>query len=384
MTSSKINNTSDGSIGSVGNIDGVNGGTSGVSGTGGTPARAFAAVAARLCLCLVVFYVSQIIGSVAVYFLNKTLPVYEASQNYALATAVRVLFNYIVPLVIWRRLLMPDMRGLLRMPKKMGKLLANFPAVYGVGQVFNIATVAVILLLSRLVNSSYVETLTDKMVETMPVNTTMNAVITFVLLTVLAPLFEELMCRGVVMRALMPYGAGFAVIVSGVTFGLLHGNFNQFFFATAIGIIFGYISYMSNSLLPNIILHMLVNSISAFLMVFMSTDTVAQTLARVSHDSGYYGKVNPVVLSVFLMFVSAVVVLMLVGTVSAIRKLAGFIKRYRLASPFPQAELPVRVRAGLLLLSPAMIIAALFVVNAFAGNVTGAFIIRVLAEQSLT
>lgn len=81
-------------------------------------------------------------------------------------------------------------------------------------------------------------------------------------LLVVAPIFEEILFRGFVLRALQRYGNIFAIAVSSICFGLYHGNLSQFV-PTAIGAcIMGYIAVKSNSLIPGMVIHLINNLIS--------------------------------------------------------------------------------------------------------------------------
>ncbi len=81
--------------------------------------------------------------------------------------------------------------------------------------------------------------------------------------TALVPAFvEEFGMRGVCLGSLRRYGDGFAIIVSSVLFGLIHGNFTQIFFAAIIGLAVGYATVKSGSMWPAIIIHFVNNFIS--------------------------------------------------------------------------------------------------------------------------
>lgn len=76
---------------------------------------------------------------------------------------------------------------------------------------------------------------------------------------VLAPLFEEYLFRRLLMDRLARYGAGLAVLTSGLAFGLFHLNLFQFFYAFALGSLFAYIYLRTGRLRYPVLLHMLVN-----------------------------------------------------------------------------------------------------------------------------
>ena len=78
---------------------------------------------------------------------------------------------------------------------------------------------------------------------------------------ILAPIFEELFYRKAVIDRLRRYGDLPAILISGLIFGLVHGNFSQVFYATAIGMLLGYIYLRTGNVLYTISLHAAFNII---------------------------------------------------------------------------------------------------------------------------
>jgi len=76
---------------------------------------------------------------------------------------------------------------------------------------------------------------------------------------IVAPITEELMVRGFVMKNLSRVSQRFGIIMSAFFFGVWHENITQFILAFAAGCFFGYITVKHNSLIPSIIAHMAVN-----------------------------------------------------------------------------------------------------------------------------
>lgn len=99
-----------------------------------------------------------------------------------------------------------------------------------------------------------------------------QSIVLLMLTTVLVPaFFEELFFRGLIMTNLMPLGRNFAIIASGVIFGLAHGNHDQIFFATVVGIIFGWLYAETGTIWCGVIAHMLNNFISVVETVLIGT-----------------------------------------------------------------------------------------------------------------
>ncbi|MBR1842260.1 MAG: CPBP family intramembrane metalloprotease [Oscillospiraceae bacterium] len=76
---------------------------------------------------------------------------------------------------------------------------------------------------------------------------------------VLAPIFEELMFRRLIVDHTIRYGEPAAIIFSGVAFGFFHMNFFQFFYAFGLGCLFAYVYVRTRKLRWSIILHMIIN-----------------------------------------------------------------------------------------------------------------------------
>lgn len=76
----------------------------------------------------------------------------------------------------------------------------------------------------------------------------------FLYSALVAPVVEELIFRGAILKTLEPYGKWFALLASSLLFGLMHGNFAQIPFAFAVGMILGYVS-IEYSIWYSILLH---------------------------------------------------------------------------------------------------------------------------------
>lgn len=89
---------------------------------------------------------------------------------------------------------------------------------------------------------------------------------TFIAVSFLAPVAEELIFRGVSYTyAEWAIGYRWAILFQAVVFGLYHGNLIQFIYATAIGYLLGALRHQSGSIVPGIVLHTIIN-LSAYLV----------------------------------------------------------------------------------------------------------------------
>lgn len=77
---------------------------------------------------------------------------------------------------------------------------------------------------------------------------------------ILAPVFEEIFYRGIIMRSLCRVSKRFAIFASALVFGLIHGNPFQFVLGFVAGIVFAYADIKTDSVIPSVIAHMAINT----------------------------------------------------------------------------------------------------------------------------
>ena len=87
-------------------------------------------------------------------------------------------------------------------------------------------------------------------------------IVYYIELAVLAPICEELIFRGIILQNLRKFGNFFAVLVSSLLFGVLHGNLEQTPFAFVVGIICGIVVIETGSIFASMLIHCIVNSSS--------------------------------------------------------------------------------------------------------------------------
>ena len=83
--------------------------------------------------------------------------------------------------------------------------------------------------------------------------------INLIFVGIVAPILEELVFRKMLCDRLLPLGEGYAVVLSGAIFGLVHGNFFQFFYAFALGAVFAFVYIKTGRIRYSIVYHALIN-----------------------------------------------------------------------------------------------------------------------------
>ena len=84
-------------------------------------------------------------------------------------------------------------------------------------------------------------------------------------------LVEEFLYRGVILRALMRFGTGFAILTSSLLFALMHGNLSQIIFAFPLGLLFAILVVRTGNLWITIVVHFLNNFLSSLYLIVSAT-----------------------------------------------------------------------------------------------------------------
>lgn len=114
-----------------------------------------------------------------------------------------------------------------------------------------------------------------------------------------APIFEEILFRGLVLRSLEPYGKRIAILVSALLFGFYHGNPVQAPYAAVVGMVLGYVA-MEYHVLWAIVLHMFNNLIFA--------DSLPRLLQNLPIQTS-----NAILYAIMIAFALAAVIILLVN-----------------------------------------------------------------------
>lgn len=93
---------------------------------------------------------------------------------------------------------------------------------------------------------------------------------------IIPPLGEEFAFRGILLGKLRKYNDGFAILVSAVLFGMMHGNIVQIPFAFIVGLALGFIVVKTNSLLPTIIIHFINNFIAVVIDILRNSNVISE------------------------------------------------------------------------------------------------------------
>lgn len=118
------------------------------------------------------------------------------------------------------------------------------------------------------------------MVQNQVLNVTQNVSIWMIVfyMVICAPIMEEFVFRKLIVDRTVRYGQGAAVLMSGLMFGLFHGNLNQFMYAFVLGMFLAFLYVKTGDIRITIALHMMINFVGG---------VVASGLLRMIDLDGY-------------------------------------------------------------------------------------------------
>ena len=101
-----------------------------------------------------------------------------------------------------------------------------------------------------------------------------------------APVCEELIFRKTLITKTLKYGEGVAVLLSGLAFGLFHGNFNQFAYTFGLGLFLAYVFVKTGDVKVTIALHACVNFFSSVVLTGLLGRLDVATLSEYLNGAG--------------------------------------------------------------------------------------------------
>jgi membrane protease YdiL (CAAX protease family) len=295
----------------------------------------FYAVSLKVGAVVFVFFAMRICLMFAISGLSKIITDKILSET--LSLAVNALFLYAVPIVFAVKLLgIP--KGLYKKTRNFSKTLACFPAMYGLGQIVNLATWLIIWVVTMITGSNGGVSVND-MMNLQKTATPLTAVILSVYTVILAPLCEEFLTRGLIMRRLKPYGAGFSIIVSSLVFGMMHVNLRQMPYAFVLGLALGYISYATDSIRTTTILHAIFNGTS---MIFLFLQSVYNNTPRTNGED--------IVNSIYKGYIVIIFSLVVIGMFAFFNKIKD-IRKYKFNGTY---DITAAEKSEIMLKTPAV------------------------------
>ncbi len=137
------------------------------------------------------------------------------------------------------------------------------------------------------------------------------------IMVIWAPIMEELIFRKLLVDRAVRYGEGIAIVLSGLMFGLFHGNLSQFAYAATIGMFLAFIYVKTGKIHYTIIMHMVVNFLGSVVSIFVVGLVEPEKMQAVLEGGGNLAEILPGLL-VFMIYMLLLIGIVITGIVMLI------------------------------------------------------------------
>ncbi|MBR5513214.1 MAG: CPBP family intramembrane metalloprotease [Ruminococcus sp.] len=96
---------------------------------------------------------------------------------------------------------------------------------------------------------------------------------------IIAPITEEMLYRGMLLKVFSRASQRFGIFTTAFFFGIAHGNIAQFILAFVLGIFLSQITLKHNSIVPAIVVHIFVNTMSTVIGIISDINESAASIA---------------------------------------------------------------------------------------------------------
>jgi len=206
-----------------------------------------------------------------------------------------------------------------------GKLFRYFCIAYALAISSNIIGTAISLITGNQTNiSGRIAELVDT-----------GGIATWVIMIIVAPAVEELIFRKFLIDRTKRFGEKYAIVFSALCFGLFHMNLQQFIYAMAIGLVFGFVYSRSGKIHYTMIMHSIINAIGY--LVALAAGPMLKSMENIDISSLLQGdgsglaSLNPGSMLLLLLAEQAILVIIALGIVFFIREVRNV--RFDYSSP---------------------------------------------------
>ncbi|WP_458453741.1 CPBP family intramembrane glutamic endopeptidase [Methanobrevibacter sp.] len=249
---------------------------------------------------LILGILSIILQIILVNIINATNPTYI--ENINILTGLSSLCNYILPFPIFYWL-MKKLKSQKIEKNSVGiKTFITYIAItVTLMWIGNIIGLVITNLLSGAIQSEIAN----------PVQELINSndiIINLVIISIIAPIFEEIFFRKFLIDRSIRYGARVSIILSATLFAFFHGNLNQFFYAFLMGGFFAYVYIKTGKITYTIILHAIINLMGSVVSLIIQNSI-----------SNLQNAMNTADLTIIIIYMSVLLIFLFIGFLSLLQ-----------------------------------------------------------------
>lgn len=195
--------------------------------------------------------VISVVQLVAGLVIGMVKPEWLESYSSRLLISMLLMYGIAMPLMIllikWIPAVKPKQRKM-----TFGQFLVAMIMCFGLAYLCNFVGILLTGIIGVITGNQVENVLASVVTET-------SLLFNLVFMVICAPIMEELVFRKLLVDRTLKYGEGVAVLLSGLMFGLFHGNLNQFAYAFSIGLFFAFIYVKTGKIIYTIGMHLVMN-----------------------------------------------------------------------------------------------------------------------------
>lgn len=243
---------------------------------------------------LILGILSLILQIILVNIINTTNPTYI--ENINILTGLSSLCNYILPFPIFYWL-MKKLKSQKIEKNSVGiKTFITYIAItVTLMWIGNIIGLVITNLLSGAIQSE----IANPVQELIQSN---DIIINLAIISIIAPIFEEIFFRKFLIDRSIRYGARVSIILSATLFAFFHGNLNQFFYAFLMGGFFAYVYIKTGKITYTIILHAIINLMGSVVSLIIQNSI-----------SNLQNAMNTADLTIIIIYMSVLLIFLFIG-----------------------------------------------------------------------
>lgn len=311
--------------------------------------RHFSKLGGMFIIGTIVIYAVQLIPMMLLSYLK---PEWMANGNISLLVSVAPMYLIGMPVLIRLVKTIPPER-VERHPMKAGQFILAVIMCYAIVYISNIVGTVMTVIIGILKGGAVQN-------QVLAVTEAVSMWMIVLYMVICAPIMEEYVFRKLIVDRTVRYGQGVAVVVSGLMFGLFHGNLNQFIYAFVLGMFLAFLYVKTGNIKITIALHMLINFVggvvSSGLMRIIDLEGFQRAADQGMEAMMGFVQNNAAGIMAYFVFVIFVLGVMLAGGILLIVCLAG----RRFACDRGSVVIPKGQRFRTVILNAGMIIYCIF------------------------
>ena len=134
--------------------------------------------------------------------------------------------------------------------------------------------------------------------EVPPVYESTDIITMMIAYVVVAPVLEEMVFRGILMRGLEGVSKWFAIIVTAILFSVFHVSYYTVIPKFLGGVLLGYVVFSTNSLYAGIIVHLINNAVSGILTIISDNSNIVEDAEAILGEVAMSDRIFSIILSV--------------------------------------------------------------------------------------